>query len=133
MEKKAHISNFITEPSHRKVWDKFLVHNHMPISKPIWSSPFLLQLTRVIWLNFSVNTVYVGSRAKTCDSGQTGEAGKLSAHCQAGAGCWWSTGQFCTHSQFPSVEEFHFSAGSHCKGSDLNEGQEDVREQGGKK
>lgn len=28
------------------------------------------------------------------------------------------------------VEEFHFSAGNHCKGSGLNTGQEDLRKQG---
>ena len=31
------------------------------------------------------------------------------------------------------VEEFHVSAGNHCKGPDLNERQESLRERGGKR
>lgn len=35
IEKKAQISNFITEPSQRGAWDQFLVHICVPICKRI--------------------------------------------------------------------------------------------------
>lgn len=69
MGEKAHVSNFITDHSFKGVWHKFLVHNHIPLSTLIWSNLFVIQLTHVIWLNSSIDTVCWEQR---CDSGQTG-------------------------------------------------------------
>lgn len=70
IEEKAHVSNFITEHSFKGVWHKFLVHNHIPLSKLIWSNLFVIQLTHMIWLNPSIDIVCWEQR---CDSGQMGK------------------------------------------------------------
>lgn len=125
IEEKAHVSNFITEHSFRGVWHKFLVHNHIPLSKLIWSNLFVIQLTHVIWLNSSsIDIVWWEQR---CDSGQIGKQVRQGSRVPIvrGRGCVVVVNKTVLYPEPISqanilrVEEFHFSAGSHCKGSDL--------------
>lgn len=107
-EGKAYISNFITEPSPRGVWDQFLVPTHIGISKPIWSRPSLLRLRHGVQLASGIVTVCVGSQdGKRCDSGQTGKEVRQGSRGPVVRGAGWvvvSPAQFCPH--VPSVEEF---------------------------
>lgn len=73
-KRRRHTSTMITEPSYRKVRDKSLVHNHIPIARLIQSSQFLWRLTQGIRLSSSILSVRVWSReGKRCDSGHGGK------------------------------------------------------------
>lgn len=73
-KRRKHTQTAITEPSHRNVGDKFLVHSRILTTRLIQSSQFLLQRTLVTWLSSSIISVCVWSReGKRCDSGQVGK------------------------------------------------------------
>lgn len=96
----------------------------------------------MLWLSSRTISVCVWSReGKRCDSGQVGKQVRQGSGVPIVRGGGWVAVvnrtvlylQPIAQANVIRVEEFHFSAGNHCKGSDLNKGQGDLREQGGKR